>query len=56
MLLYLLMGLCALGVVGAIITNELILRRTKALSTLPGEERLSWGGRKGGNSLAPRLS
>lgn len=47
MLLYLLMVLFALGVVGGIITNALILRRTKALSTLPGEESLSWGERKG---------
>ncbi len=46
-LLWLLMVLFALGVVGGIISNALMLRRTKALSILSGEESLSWGERKG---------
>ena len=42
-----LMALFALGVLGGIITNALIIQRTKALVTLPGEEKLSLGERQG---------
>jgi hypothetical protein len=47
MTMYLLMAIFALGVAGGIITNALILWRTKALSTFPEEKSLSWGERKG---------
>jgi hypothetical protein len=48
--LRLLMALFALGVFGGIITNALILWRTKSLVTLPGEESLSRWERKGRQS------
>jgi hypothetical protein len=45
--LRLLMALFAIGVLGGILTNALILSRTKALATLPDEEGMPRGERWG---------
>lgn len=45
--IYVLMSLFALGVVGGIVTNVLILLRTRSMVTLPEERDLRSGDRRG---------